>query len=42
MPRVPIKNKKLIIQSARHVIRKRWLSVPRQRKCTFSWPRGVF
>jgi len=41
MPRVSQKNKKFI-QSACHVIRKMWLSVPCQRKCTVSWPIGVF
>jgi len=42
MPRVPHKKIKLIIQSARHAIRKCWVSVPRQQKCTVSWPRGYF
>jgi len=32
---------KLIIQSARHVIQKCWLSVPHHQVCTVIWPQGL-
>jgi len=32
---------KLIIQSARHIIQKCWLSVPRHHVCTVRWPQGL-
>jgi len=32
---------KLIIQSARHIIQKCWLTVPRHHVCTFRWPQGL-
>jgi len=39
MPYVTVKTK-LIIHSACHIIRKRWLSMSHMRKCTISWLRG--